>query len=233
MSEQSAEHILSLSTISFDITHAKDRLGRTSVGVALLQNVIPSKHLSRLQEEVQEIPIETMVDQHSIARDEYNTEFVQNYWSHDLSVERSDCSPMEPFQRLRSLARAVENLINLDLGEYYQRLRTWQTDNLNVRIYDRKDGVGYNRFPTPYQGLVAIASINGDSELHAHDDYGRSTMAVVEPGDIVLIRASNMFSSNDSPMLVPDYSVQNIDTSGHTAVILYPQIGTHTQSNSA
>lgn len=232
MSEQSAEHILGLSTISSDIMHAKERLGRTSVGVALLQNVIPPKHLSRLQQEIQEVPIETMTDKHAASRDEYDTEFVQNYWSYHLSLESSDSSTLNSFQRLRSLARAVNNLVSLDIGEHYQRLRTWQSNKLSVRLYDRQDGIGYNRFPASYQGIVAVASIDGDSELHARDDYGRSAMVTVEPGDIVLIRGSNLFSSNDPPMFVPDYSVKNIEPGGHTALILYPKTGNHAPSNS-
>lgn len=220
MSEIYPENILNLAIVPSDISTATEHLYRRNIGVALLQNVIPIHDVVRIREEVQSIPIETMDDHHTITSSTRRKDFIKNYYEYSLDQKNNDSTLLEEFPRLRALARSVANLVSKDFSDYYQRLQTWQADELKIRHYDRKEGIGYNNFPAHYLGLVAITAINGESELYSHDDYGRQSLLLVEPGDLVLIRSNHLFSPNDPPMFMPEYSTTNISSKEHTVVIM-------------
>lgn len=223
MSELSSRHALDLVTVSSDITLVAEKFGRTDMGVALLQNVILFEDLEKLQEEAQSISINDFHYHHTPSQDDFGVEYEENYWSYSFNYERKDQANIDSLPTIRALATAVENLLTKDLGSHFQRLRRWRVDELSIRHFDTSPGVGFHRWPARNAGAIAIAAIDGAGELQARDIYKRKALLPVEPGDVVLIRGNNLYSPNDPPKFMPEYSVTNVDPEGFTTLVIQPK----------
>lgn len=204
-----------------DITRVTGELGKHASGAALLPNIIPADFLEQLAAEVDAIPQGSMRDVHEVTVNKRNIPVEQNYWAYALRLDRGDQAPADELPLLMGLTQSLKRIVTEDLSGPYARLRTWSPTEMAVHRYDRPLGLGRHFDPDHYQGVVVVANLAGESEFHVHEGKKRlRTLIPTQPGDVVIMRGANLFSSSDDTGYLPEHSVENVGPDGRTSFML-------------
>jgi alkylated DNA repair dioxygenase AlkB len=220
MSEATPAKKYNLLTVPSDIKKAAEELGRDAPGAALLQSVISPEHLAALQAEVAGISITEYEDVHRTVGNKRNVPVTENYWQYGLDRPRGDEAEQQELPHLRHLAKSVQNLVQWDLGEHFQRLKRWDVNDSDIQYYDRAEGLSYHYDHSRYWGAVAIATLEGESEFLVRKYDRLSALFCVAAGDIVIMRGSNLLTPDDDAADLPEHSVQNVALGGRKAFVM-------------
>ncbi len=219
MSEINESLRFNLATVPSDISTAIEKLGKNASGAALLQNIISAEDLEALGQEVASIPTEDLRDVHNVKTNKRGAKVPQNYWAYALRTDRGDQTRVDQLPLLKELSHSLTHLITTDIAKPYARLKQWAPTEQAVHKYS-KEGLGFHFDPVRYWGVIAIANLQGEREFHVRENGQLLSIFSTAPGDVILMRGANLYSSSDSAIYLPEHSVQNVGDDGGTSFMI-------------
>ena len=198
-------------------------LGSDGVGTFVLRQVLDSDQIELMQAEV--------FDPHGVAwRDNHDRfinlrglEVVENHTVFALKLHRGDKSKVEKVPHMRALAKNIEDLIS-GLDSDFPSLKGWRADEMSLHRYDNQEvGLSFHKDNLRFTGLIAVLTLEGESDVVIKDDDGNEHVFAVGPGDLNLTRATGLYESRDENgkriNLCPEHAVMNLRTPYRTSFI--------------
>jgi hypothetical protein len=172
-------------------------LGPDGHGAFVLKDAIPQPYLDAILEEALNPELVPFRDVHDRYYNQAGKLIIQNHTVCAFKLLQGDPSYIERLPKMRNMAGEIEQLIRR-LGIVFPSLNDWTADEMSLHRYDDPDiGLSFHRDNLRFNGLVAVLSIEGESDFCILDDNGVIYDHPVRPGDLTFTRAPGLFDSDE------------------------------------
>ncbi len=131
---------------------------------------------------------------------------------------------VEQVPHMRALAANIQGLIR-GLSPLFPSLSSWEADEMSVHRYDDQEvGLSFHKDNLRFMGLIAVLTVEGESDVAVRDEDGEAHYFPVRAGDLNLTRATGLYATEQVDgkrvNLCPDHGVYNLRTPFRTSFIV-------------
>lgn len=196
-----------------NIQHLTDPM---HIGAAKIEQFISPELLTEVDRELDELPF---MDSHETYMNQRGLTIVQNHDTFAVDLNDPEHRRLtDPRPHIGAVRQKVEAQVS-HLAQHLAGLQEWRPTELSIHRYDAEEGLSYHRDNRRFIGLIAIVSLQGESDLNIRNSEGEETAIATEPGDLLLLRAPGLIPGDDKEELRPEHAVR-LKTDTRTSLML-------------
>lgn len=174
----------------------------------MLKAVIPGDHCDHIVKELSE-PSTPWYQQYNTFVNQRGVTVSQRFevYAHKYSHGSQEDIAVRP--NLHRLASFVVDNITQPLSKYFPSLQVWEADEVSAQKYlDTEGHLTWHRDLERHPGVIAICNIVGKAMLGIKHNPKDTSVASLESGDILLLRAPGLYDSDVE--LRPEHAVMSV-----------------------
>lgn len=203
-------------------------LGPSGIGSFVIRNVLDPDQIEIMQAEIFDPHCVGWRDNHDRYVNDRGLDIIENHDVFALKLSDGDQNVVASVPHMRALAANIQKL-GRGLSGVFPNLRNWTADEMSLHRYDDPDiGLSFHRDNLRFTGLIAVLTLEGESDVVIRDETNTEHVLPMYPGDLNLTRATLLYDSFDGSgwpePLCPDHAVVNLRTSHRTSFIVRDNI---------
>lgn len=220
----SLRHALDLDVTAEKLRGIEQSLGQTGLGAFPIHEVLNPDQLALMQQEISDPQRVSWRSGHDDYINQRGMRIIQNHDSFALKLHRGDQAIVNNVPAMKALAQNIEEFIQA-LSTHFPNLANWQADEMSLHRYDDPEvGLSFHKDNLRFTGLIAVLTLEGESDFAVKDTDGNVVTFPVGEGDLMLTRATNLYPAVNAMVrdinLCPDHAVINLRTPHRTSFIV-------------
>jgi hypothetical protein len=219
-----AKHILKLNIPPEKVADLPHVLGPEGIGTFVIPETLNSGQIAYMQEEIFDPFSVPWRDNHNVFVNKRGLKIIENHDVFALKAKAGDQRWLNRVPRMQALAETIGAVIRSQ-ATHFPALESWSIDEISLHRYDNSEvGLSRHRDNLRYIGMIAVLTLEGESDFITWDEDGNEHIVVVKEGDLVLNRATDLYPASlrdgQKVNLCPDHAVVNVRTPHRTSFIL-------------
>lgn len=172
----------------YAVDNTRNLIDPNSIGAVKIAEFLRSDVLDAAGKELGGLPWMDSRETYVNAR---GVTIVQNHDTFAIDLTVQDQSLLLECPAIKDVQHAVERYIG-KLAKQLATLEKWKSTELSIHRYDAQEGLSYHRDNKRFIGVVAIVSLQGESDLWIKRADDSEEAIETCPGDLLLLRAPGL-----------------------------------------